>query len=761
MKYILQFVIVLLFLSAKNSLTAQTDFYHADTIQEIRITFSQTNWDDLLDSLYLEGDKGRIICSVEVNGENFDSVGIRYKGFSSVSVNRKKNPFNIKLDYVKENQKYKGFDKIKLSNVIQDPSFLREVMAYEIGRKYMPSSEANFAKVYINNEYWGLYTNVEAVNKDFVSNHFGSRNNSFFKCNPEELDFDGENSNLGNYPGTDTTDYYPFYDMESDYGWTDLYDLIEVLNSNPDDIEAILNVDRTLWMHAFNYAIINLDSYVGYAQNYYIYQDDNGQFNPIIWDLNQSFASYRLTDDSEHFDGFSIAEAKTMDPLLHYSSVSIYPRPLMENLFEYETYRKMYIAHLRTIIEENFANQEYAFRGQFLQDLIGNAVAADTNKFYSDDHFYLNLNSTVSDLVEYPGLTDLMDARTSYLQDYAGYQGAPTISNNTFMPQDISQGDDIWIVAEIENADNVTLAYRFGGNGIFQKIEMLDDGTQNDGAANDGTYGIQISNIGNAVHYYIYGENGTSGQFSPQRAAYEYYLIQTNIDMGNLAINEIMASNGNTIMDNADEYDDWIEFYNNTNFEISAAGFYLSDDDTNLKKWAFPDISIAPNDYLIVWADDDSSQGILHANFKLSASNGETLTLVDESENIIDSITFGVQLEDTSFGRIPNGTGSFLEVPTSFGEENSLATSTHIVGNDMFEIFPNPVDDILYLEFGANIPNQIQLFSIDGKLIQTHKINLGNVTAELNVISVPDGLYFVSMWYGNFISNQKVLIEHW
>ena len=52
----------------------------------------------------------------------YDSVGVRYKGFSSVSVNRVKNPFNIKLDYIIEGQDHQGIDKIKLSNVISDPS---------------------------------------------------------------------------------------------------------------------------------------------------------------------------------------------------------------------------------------------------------------------------------------------------------------------------------------------------------------------------------------------------------------------------------------------------------------------------------------------------------------------------------------------------------------------------------------------------------------------------------------------------------------
>ena len=49
-----------------------------------------------------------------------------------------------------------GINKLKLSNVIQDPSFIREVLSYEIARKYMPASLANFANLYINDTLWGL-----------------------------------------------------------------------------------------------------------------------------------------------------------------------------------------------------------------------------------------------------------------------------------------------------------------------------------------------------------------------------------------------------------------------------------------------------------------------------------------------------------------------------------------------------------------------------------------------------------------------------
>ena len=469
LRYQILFSLILI----SKTLLSQTGFYNVDSIREIRVYFNEPNWDHILDSLYVEGAENRMLCSLSIDGTTYDSVGIRYKGFSSVSVNRVKNPFNIKLDYIINDQNHRGHNKIKLSNVIQDPSFLREVLSYEIGRKYMPCSEANFANIYINDTLWGLYTNVEAVNKDFLSKHYSSKENTFIKCNPEHLNLNGENSNLSDSPGTDSTNYYPYYDLKSDYGWGDLYSLIDTLNNFPDSIENILNVDRTLWMHALNYALVNLDSYIGYAQNYYLYKDDNGLFNPILWDLNMSFGSFRFTDASLFYNGFNINEAKTIDPLSHVNSVSVYPRPLLRNLLVNDQYKRMYIAHLRTIMEENFTNQDYYNRAFYFQALTNIHVLNDTNKFYSWNDFLNNLNNTVTDLIDYPGITELMNPRDSFLSNYPGVLGAPIVDSINYSPQNFSLGDTVWINANISSANNVLLAHRFASNEVFLKNQMF------------------------------------------------------------------------------------------------------------------------------------------------------------------------------------------------------------------------------------------------------------------------------------------------
>lgn len=754
---------MLLIFSCQSSI-AQNDFYDTEVIQEIRIYFEEENWDEILDQYYVDGQKQRLLGSVNINGELLDSVGIRYKGFSSVSVDRIKNPFNIKLDYVIEGQKYEGIDKIKLSNVIQDPSFLREVLSYEIVRKYMPASQANFSNVYVNDELLGLYTNVEAVNGDFLSDNFDSNNNAFFKCNPRELDFDGGNSNLDFLSSTDTLEYLDFYDMRSEKGWQQLLEMIDVLNNDSENMEDLLHVDQTLWMHAFNYSLINFDSYVGYAQNYYLYVDDLGRFNPIVWDLNMSFASFRFTDDSEFFEGFSIEEAKTIDPLTHFNTISIYPRPLMRQLFEDETYRKMYLAHIRTIVEENFLNDSYLQRSEELRMIIDVAVAEDENAFYGYANFVDNLYLDVSDLIDYPGLVNLMEDRTEYLMNYEGISGSPTILSHDHSPEEVVVGNDITLTVSTENAGLAFVYYRFSESEWFTKAAMMDDGNSGDGAAGDGVYGYTIPDVGNNIQYYFWAENETAGRFSPERAARDFHVLFAPVSPGDVVINEFMATNIDTQADEAGEFNDWIELFNNGSSSLSLSGMYLSDNPDNLDKWACPNVEIEAGGYVLVWADENSGQGNLHANFQLS-SLGESLYLSYADGTILDSVQYGMQSPGKSTGRLPNGIGDFEELFPTFASNNDAMTGIEeLKSNPGWNVFPNPADDLIFINAvsneNASLNNkaEIQLFTIDGlKLPITKRSSLEGLVLDVSQYS--SGCYYLKIQVEEQVQTTKIIIK--
>lgn len=692
---------------------AQIDFYALDHIPQIKIYFEQSNWDALLDSLYILGSEARLGGDVTIDGTEYKNVGVRYKGYSSYSSTRKKNPFNIDLDYALPDQNHLGVQKIKLSNVIQDPSFIREILSYEIGRKYMPASKANFAMVYVNDAFIGVFTNVESIESDFLQTYFHSSGNTFVKGNPETVDLNGANSNLGNQLGTDISNYTSLYDMKSSgsQDWDNLYSLIDVLNEDPASIETILNVDRTLWMHAFNYTVINFDSYVGYAQNYYLYQDDNGQFNPILWDLNMSFGSYRLSDDSDHWDGFDVNEAKTIDPLQHYNSFSVHSRPLIRNLLENDTYRRMYLAHIKTIVEENFVSQDFYTRGQYMQSIIDAGVQLDTNKFYSYDDFLDNLDITVSDLVDYPGLKDLMDGRATYLMNYPTMDDAPVISEITEISPSGNAHNDFWITAKVNSTlpEEVFLAHRNDTKNVFDVISMFDDGQHNDGLANDSVYGAYFNDPSPQIEYYLYAENDSAGVFAPARAAYEFYTTSLKLTAQDLLLNEIMLNNS-TFSDAFGENDAWLELFAAGTAPINTAGLLVTKN--NSEQWAVPSESMLAGAYDLMWLDGDTSQGDHHTSFQIAA--GDTLYLNYADGTVVDSMIVHLYEGITAQGRFPNGSGTFVEIkPTPLAENDKLSEAFF---EDAVFVYPNPASNTVSIRLNA-VGATLEVYTMDGRQV--------------------------------------------
>lgn len=736
-------------------LYAQAGLYDPGSVREVRLYFDEPNWNDLLDTLYLAGDE-RLQGDLIIDGTSIPDVGVRYKGYSSYSSSREKNPFNIKLDHVHAGQNYQGYEKLKLSNVIQDPSFLREVLSYEIARQYMPASQANYANVYVNDVLVGLYTNIEDVSKEFVDTHFGSRGNPFVKGNPASVDLNGENANLSNTPGTDIADYFDLYSLESDEGWDELYTLIDVLNNDPENVHEVLNVDRTLWMHAFNYALINFDSYVGYAQNYYMYMDDNARWNPILWDMNMSFASFRLTDASTYWNGFSIAQAITIDPLEHLNSVSVQPRPLMRNLFENPTYQRMYLAHMRTIVDENFADHSYYNRAEDLRDIIAPYVQADTNKFYSYQAFLDNLDETFVDLIDYPGIAELIDQRTVYLYDYPGFTNQPIVSDVAHFPIEITVDEEVAITATIVGADSAFLAFKTSANGLFEHVELKDDGLNSDGAAGDGVFGARITASSSVIHYYIYAENGTAGVFEPVRAAYEFHTIETQMNPGDLVINEFMALNSGTVVDENGDPDDWIELYNRSMDPRSTAGLYLSDDAADPTKWALPSRILQPAEYMIIWADGQPGQGEDHANFRLEAT-GESVILGYADSTVIDQVNFGNQYEISSTGRYPNGTGVFRELYPTFKAWNSPEGIDDL--DRFLRLFPNPTNGDITLILDGNEPYEMVIVSPDGKRITPDFVLSGDQAVRIATLGLTPGAYVLEVRTTNKTSHQTFILS--
>lgn len=120
-------------------------------------------------------------------------------------------------------------------------------------------------------------------------------------------------------------------------------------------------------------------------------------------------------------------------------------------------------------------------------------------------------------------------------------------------------------------------------------------------------------------------------------------------------INEIMSSNRNSIKDVDGEHSDWIELFNSGDQSINLGGYYLSDNDSDLKIWTFPNVILNSGEYLLVYASGKNkiaTNGELHTNFKIS-KNGEPIIFSDKNGTIIDRLPPLYVETDYSLGRMP------------------------------------------------------------------------------------------------------------
>jgi hypothetical protein len=547
------------------------------------------------------------------------------------------------------------------------------------------------------------------------------------------------------YLGNNIACYLDHYVIQSQTGWEDLRDMTQLLQSNPNNARQVLDIDRFIWMSALNSLLANFDSYLGAgSRNYFIGKADNGRFVPIPDDMNRSFS---------RFPWASVEQTTGPQPPLNfYRNLDPYlgaadnTKPLLKAIFNNPTWKRMYTAHLRTMMAEVFSSGWFEQRAEALQNQISDEVLSDGNHFYTYDEFLQNLNETVIDSYDGEdayGLIPFMEGRIAYLSNLPEFTAAPpAISNISTTPAQPQPGTQVTITAQVSNAASAVLGQRRTLKDMFELTPMFDDGAHGDGAADDGVFGVKVTVQTGGFQYYIYAENSGAGVFSPQRAEYEYYSVNTS---GDVVINELMTANQTTVADQDGEYDDWAELYNNSASSVNLAGWYLSDDPQLLNKWQFPNgVFLNPGAFLTIWVDDDEDQAGLHASFNLSAG-GEDLFLVRPDLTIADQVVFGAQAPDVSLARCPNGTGPLVKAPPSFGVDNSAACSTDTddpARDFEVSVTPNPAWD--YLRISTKLPAALE-YKIASPAGLTMQKGSFRYETEVNTGEWPQGLYFLEI----------------
>ncbi len=293
MKNIINSLLVIFIYSS--SLLAQNqgdNIFNTEVLHEIRFNFSQLNyWTTLTNNYENNSDPfdpvPYLLGDVTIDGELVDSVGVRFKGFTSYPYDQNKKPIKIDFNEFVPGKRFDGLRKLNLNNGTGDPGLHRDVICYDLlNANGVAASRTSFAKVYFNDEYWGLYQVIEQIDKEFLQRNFEDDDGNLFK-NKAWSHFEWLGNNDFNY-----NNVFELKTNRTENDWSGFINLMDVLNNSSDEefpeaIQEVFNVDLFLKTLAVDVATNNWDSYLEHGRNWYIYEDlSTGMFHWIPWDYN-------------------------------------------------------------------------------------------------------------------------------------------------------------------------------------------------------------------------------------------------------------------------------------------------------------------------------------------------------------------------------------------------------------------------------------------------------------------------------------------
>lgn len=636
------------------------DLYDPDTVRDVWLTFSQANYWTLLLNNYQS--ETNIAADMRVDNVVYPNVGVRFRGNTSYTMlppGSQKKSFNIELDWMVQGQDIHGYTSLNLNNGFHDPTFLREFLTYWIMRRHGVAPKANFVRLWLNNSYWGVYINVEQPDKDMMKQWFRSNDGNRYRCFPTSGSFNNGRCAY-TWLGSTLSAYLSAYQAKQGDG-SDLMQMCNVLNNTgaaqlQAALPAVFSVDAFYRYAAVMNVTTNTDSYLQSGKDHFLYIDEvHGDGTTFPFDCNEALAG-----------------SSTLDPW--YMTTNTY-RPAFTRTLQFADWRQRYKAHLRAVIDQSFNPTYLNPIINRYYNLIAADVAADPKKLYSTAQFQQNLNSAVTISAgpvpsTIPGLLPFVQSRYTFLNAHADLSpNRAALSNLAHAPANPNPTQTVTVTVTASSlAAAVQLFYR--ARGPFRATPMFDDGAHGDGAASDGVFGAQLPAQlpGTIIDYYVEATTATGlATYLPHTAELEigcgHFTTGWPTASSPIRINEFVAQNVNGIVDEQGQHEDWVELYNTSGQPVVLDGMRLSDDLTQLK-WTVPTgTTIAPYGTVLVWCDEDGTQGPMHANFKLSSS-GELVALWDEAgQNLLDQVGFGAQTADVATGRVLDGGAIWVTLP--------------------------------------------------------------------------------------------------
>lgn len=380
-------------------------------------------------------------CSVAIDGESFKNVGIRAKGNTSLtqveSYGNNRYSFKIEFDHYENSQNYYGLDKISLNNIIQDNTYMKDYLSYQMMAEFGAVSPlCSYVYIRVNGEDWGLYLAVEGVEESFLqrnygadygelykpeSQSFGGRdiqgNEEGFKQRPENAEFDipdmpeddiefgdapdtgdfkvPENfDGFGGFGGSASSDVSLIYTDDDYSSYSNIFDnaKTDITSQDKDrlissleslnlcrDIDSTVDVENVICYFVVHNFVCNFDSYTGsIIHNYYLYEAD-GKLSMIPWDYNLAFGGFIGAQDATALINYPINT-----PV---SGGTVDSRPMLAWIFSNDEYTRLYHQYFAEFISSYFDSGTFSSELERVQALIAPYVEKDPTSFCTYEDF--------------------------------------------------------------------------------------------------------------------------------------------------------------------------------------------------------------------------------------------------------------------------------------------------------------------------------------------------------------------------------------
>lgn len=407
-----------------------------DTARVHSIDIVMDDWNGFLETCENEE---YVQCTVIIDGEAYQNTAIRAKGNTSLTMvsamDSDRYSFKLEFDHYDSGRTYYGLDKLSLNNMIQDATYMKDYLTYQMMRDFGVNAPlCSYVFITVNGQDWGLYLAVEGVEDGFLRRNYGSDSGALYKPDsmsfgggrgngrdfdmkngldsgkdgpppspPDGQSFDGGQGVLGEggsadrgnpgkfeegpgggmgsddvklrYTGDDPDQYSNiFQNAKTDITAADKTRLIASLKalSEEENLEDILDIDQVLRYFVVHNFVRNGDSYTGsMVHNYYLYEKD-GRLSMIPWDYNLAYGTFQGGDaDSE-------VNAPIDSPVSGGDS-----RPMVDWIFSHSNNTELYHQYFQEFLD----TVDPAAWIREAEALIAPYVEKDPTRFYTDEEF--------------------------------------------------------------------------------------------------------------------------------------------------------------------------------------------------------------------------------------------------------------------------------------------------------------------------------------------------------------------------------------